>query len=717
MRGKEVYRLDFKALALNLLKVLLFVAGAVAAIPFFFSWIAILIGAVYFFCFKGAWRWGGFALALAAALAANGPLRGFDEITGIYPLFLAALVVAVTLGLYCLVLLLHLALGRGKAYRAFTAGLKEKFSRPGRPRLQRRFASFLLFLIPVALWTSVNVDPAVIFDNRPAVLWVHAPSIVPPGEEFELQVQCWDRFERISALYRGTAGFSLESYNFPGGEPLPSAEAALPREYTFTGSGRPSDMAYLLDNGMDNGRRTFRARIDTPGVHYIKVSDSETGRTYYSNPILAAAGTERIFWGDIHTHGIYSDGSGTPAHQFFYARHVAALDFYALTEHGEIIQLSRNRMARYIKETNRAYRPGEFVTFPGMEYTNHNSGHYTCIFDGDRLPENPPIYAPYIGLGAALPTPFELWELLDEFTASTGARALALPHHTVTERFMQDWSYYNPRYVKIAEVTSTHGDNLYEPGHPLSYRGSTFPPPPGTRGCSITGALQMGLQLSLYASSDSHDGHPGHDLAHTGAWIGHQRPCTYWWTRFDKPYPGGLTAVYAAELTRREIFSALENRRLYAVSDHGRPLIFFTINGTGVGGDSTLRVEDRGTPRQIEVTVVQDGAPAAPVTGYRQPGWKAAVEIHKNGTLLASISVSKPFATVRFTDTEPVTGTSYGRENCVFREGAYYVNEYSDNPVDPAALHTGGKDFYIVRIVAENGRHSYIGPLWVEAAP
>lgn len=717
MRGKKARGLSLKAIVLNLLKALLFAAGAVAAVTFFFSWIAILIGGLFYFGSRGAWRGAGYALALAAALASNGPLRGFDVITGIYPLFLAALVVGATLGLYFLFLLLYQLMRRAKGRRAVLPGLEEKLYRPGHSHRRQRLASVLLFFIPLALWVSVNVNPALIFDNRPAVLWVQAPSTVAPGEEFAFQVQCWDRFERLSALYDGTVSFSLESYRFPTGEPLGAVEAVLPEEYTFSGSNYPSDAAYLLDNGRDNGRCAFRARIDTPGVHYIKVRDSETGRTYYSNPILAAAGVERIYWGDIHTHGSYSDGSGTPAHQFLYARHVAALDFYALTEHGEIIQLGRNRIARYVQETNRAYRPGEFVTFLGMEYTNHNTGHYTCIFDGDKLPERSPVYAPYVGLGAALPTPFELWALLDDFTASTGARVLALPHHTVVERFMQDWTYYNPRYVKIAEVTSTHGDNLYEPDHPLSYRGSTFPPPPGTRGCSITGALQMGLQLSLYASSDSHDGHPGHDLAHTGAWVGHQRPFTYWWTRYDKPYPGGLTAVYATGLTRREIFSALENRRLYAVSDHGRPLLFFTINGTAVGGDSTVRVESRNTPRHIEVIFAQDGAPTAPVVEFRQPDWKATVEIHKNGSLLAAIPVDKPLAVVTFTDTEPVTGTSYGRENCVYREGAYYINEYSDNPVDPKALHTGGKDFYIVRVVSENGRHSYIGPLWVKVAP
>ncbi len=722
MKGKEINRAGCTAFIQPALKTAGLIAGIIAAIPFFFSWIALLIGAVYYFRGKGLWRQAGFILALAAALGANAPLRGFDEITGIYPLFLVVYVVTGTFALYFLALAANKLLSSRRSYRKFKEQLQERFAAvltlSGTPR---KAAALALFLIPAALWASVNLDFAVIFDNKPRLLWVHAPSTVAPGEAFTFQVQCWDRFERISALYRGTVRFSLESYDFDTGEPLAQAEALLPPAYTFSGASRPSDMAYMLANGKDNGRRIFEGRIDTPGIHYLKVADSETERTYYSNPILVWDNPTRIYWGDIHTHGIFSDGSGTPAHQFFYARHVAALDFYALTEHGEIIQLGKNRVSRYIEETNRANRPGQFVTFPGIEYTNHKTGHYTCIFDGERLPVDPLIYAPYFGLKGGLQTPNDLWKVLDDFTEATGDAALALPHHTVVERFMQDWTYYHPRYVKLAEVASTHGDNLYEPDHPLSYRGSTFPPPPGTRGCSITSALQMGLQLSLYASSDSHDGHPGRDLSRTRAFIGHQRPFTYWWTRFDKPYPGGLTAAYAEELSRRGIFSALENRQIYAVSDHGRPLLFFTINGIPVGGDSTIKVNSREAPREIRVIVAQDGAPAAATDHFAsggagpQPDWKAVIEIHKNGELLASIPVNKPFAAVSYMDTEPVAGAAYGPENCVFKDGAYYINHYSDNPVDPAALNTGGKDFYLVRVVGANGRHAYIGPLWVEA--
>ncbi len=43
-----------------------------------------------------------------------------------------------------------------------------------------------------------------------------------------------------------------------------------------------------------------------------------------------------------------------------------------------------------------------------------------------------------------------------------------------------------------------------------------------------------------------------------------------------------------------------------------------------------------------------------------------------------------------------------------------YINKYSDNPIDPNLLNTGGADFYIIRIVGDNGRYCSAGPIWVE---
>ncbi|MFX0207178.1 MAG: hypothetical protein ACFFDT_14405 [Candidatus Hodarchaeota archaeon] len=45
------------------------------------------------------------------------------------------------------------------------------------------------------------------------------------------------------------------------------------------------------------------------------------------------------------------------------------------------------------------------------------------------------------------------------------------------------------------------------------------------------------------------------------------------------------------------------------------------------------------------------------------------------------------------------------------------MNKFSDNPINNSdELNTGGVDFYLIRIVEENGGHSYIEPIWVEVA-
>ncbi|MFX0207177.1 MAG: DUF3604 domain-containing protein [Candidatus Hodarchaeota archaeon] len=255
-------------------------------------------------------------------------------------------------------------------------------------------------------------------------------------------------------------------------------------------------------------------------------------------------------------------------------------------------------------------------------------------------------------------TPYDLWKKLDDFTSNTGDRVLALPHHCVKKRYMQDWSYMNYKYVKIAEVTSVHGDSLYEPSHPLSYHGSTVPPPEGTMGCSIIDAMKMGHRLSLYASSDEHDGHPGHSISHTAAHVCHQNPWTTWWTRMDKPYPSGITAVYAHNLTRNAVFSSLEEREIFANSDHGRPILRFSINDLIVGdSDSVLTVQNNTSPRKINVYLAQDGAPAstkrsaASVLPNWMPSWNAVVEIIKNGELLAQFDISDPISLTTFEDT------------------------------------------------------------------
>ncbi len=693
-----------------------FGCGVVTVSWFFFSFIGIGIGICFiYFDKKPVWRRHGFFLAFAA---------GFSQLLGhvghgLSPLYLAMIAGFGTMAGYGLYCLLEVFLKKISSVKEFGRKIKHIYN--GWPKYIKVSIMIIAIILPIGFWSSVSLDFRVMFDNNPQVLWIHGPSTVNLNQSFDLTVEAWDTFERLSAIYTGTITFSIQSFNFTTCTPLALSNATLPSDYTFTGQPFGSDMAYAINDGKDNGLHTFSARINTPGIHYIVVNDSYTQQIYYSNPIWVLNFSQyqnqsHLYWGDLHTHSMLSDGSGSAEHAFLYAKEVARLDFHSLTDHAEILIFIPGGLNKLEATTQAAYVPHEFVTFPGIEWTHVRTGHYTLIFSGAQLLKSD------INSYWGVTDPADLWQVLDTFTAATGCRALALPHHTTKKSYMQDWTYLNPKYVKIAEVSSVHGDSLYEQRDSLNYRGAIDPPAQYTNGSSITDALRMGYRLTLYAASDTHDGHPGHSISHTPAFVGHQRPFSTWHTRNEHPYPGGITGAWAPNLTREGVFSALYDQTICAVSDFGRPILNFTINGVGLGNGSTLMVSNSTDNRTIDIFLAQDGAPAA---GPRDSGlsidvsyalgnfWNASIEILKNGDLLTTIPVNTPVTRVNYTDTQPVTGTTYGVESCILKDGQYYINEFSDNPIDPALLTTNGTDFYVLRVVKANGRMAWAGPIWV----
>ncbi|MHA1288418.1 MAG: hypothetical protein ACTSPB_13525, partial [Candidatus Thorarchaeota archaeon] len=71
-----------------------------------------------------------------------------------------------------------------------------------------------------------------------------------------------------------------------------------------------------------------------------------------------------------------------------------------------------------------------------------------------------------------------------------------------------------------------------------------------------------------------------------------------------------------------------------------------------------------------------------------------------------------PTGTVTISDIDAIGGTSY--DECIeVSDGNNYINNHSQNPIDPSTLNTQGMDYYAIRIVGANGRTSYIGPIWV----
>ncbi len=686
--------------------------GIVTLFWYFWCVIGLFIGVMYYIFLKdNAWKRNGIILAISIGIVTVF-VHFYKEIAPLQIVIWYSVIFIISYSVFLLILEI---LKRKKITVKKIIQWSQSYERLSKKK--HRAIELIIIFIPITLWTSVSIDLGVMFDNNPRLLWVNAPTMVKINETFDITIEAWDPFERLSAVYKGKVEFSIKSYNLTNYDIIINAEANLPEPYRFSGQIFGSDIAYEIRDGKDNGRHVFQASITTPGFHYILVNDSVTKNTYYSNPIIVnnySLSDPFIVWGDLHTHSQLSDGTGTPGHSFYYAKHIACLDFYALTDHAEIMLFTPWSLNNLEASTNNWYEPNNFVTLHGIEWTCVRTGHYVCIFSGNTLLKSPVLDSYF-----TVKSPQALWNVLDDFTSTHGVRALALPHHSTKEAYIQDWTYNNPKYVKIAEVSSVHGEFLFEQRHELNYVGAIDAPPIYTNGSSVVDAFTMGYRMTMYVDSDEHDGHPGHSLSHTRAYIGHQRPFSLWHTRNEHPYPGGLTAVYVSNLTREGVFSGIENQRIYANSDHGRPILIFQINGTDVGDGSTFIASSSTGHREINVFLAQDGAPiaqkskAASVTPNWIPNWNATIEIIKNGKLWHTEQISSPIVNITIIDTEPITGISY-ENSCIKRGNNYYINQYSDNPIDPSTLNTNGYDFYLIRVVGENGRMSYAGPIWVE---
>lgn len=87
------------------------------------------------------------------------------------------------------------------------------------------------------------------------------------------------------------------------------------------------------------------------------------------------------YWGDLHAHTTYSDGSGPPSFALAIAR-AAGLHFQAITDHDW--WLTPLEWAKILTQTVNATIPGQFVALRGVEWTHAEVGHVN-VFNSNVL--------------------------------------------------------------------------------------------------------------------------------------------------------------------------------------------------------------------------------------------------------------------------------------------------------------------------------------------
>lgn len=395
-----------------------------------------------------------------------------------------------------------------------------------------------------------------ILSGPAAALVATAPSLVAINTPFKITIAAVDRYDNWAKSYQGTINLSSSS-----------SEIDIPHQYHF----KPSD----------GGAKKLQCIIKKTGLYRITVEDKKNGFKINSNPILCTDDSldRHLYWGDIHGHSGVCDGTGSLDNYYQYARDVAGLDISALTSHDAhgFIPLDEDEETWNLirKKTDSYYRPGEFVTFLGYEWTNWTYGHQHVLFlnseEGEVFSFRDPKSA----------TPNKLWESLK------GKEAITIPHHVGGGPIPCDWNFYNSDFQPLTEICSTHGNceffgcpkGIYSPkkGHFVRY------------------ALAKGYRLGIIASGDSHNGHPGR--------------------RDVGALTAGLMGVYAEALDRESIWKALKNRRVYATSG-ARIILDFRINGHPMGEIAYYNNENKvrdisgeviGTDVIQEIVIIKNG--------------------------------------------------------------------------------------------------------------
>jgi len=404
---------------------------------------------------------------------------------------------------------------------------------------------------------------------------------------------------------------------------LPLEESLAEKDGT---SGPAQDIERPRPESRDLSRRTFLGLIgvassslavgalgigcDGDGDVFLEATDGP-GEPSLEAYFLSRFGLEldSIFWGDLHTHCLYSfdatvwcpcENYPEDACRFALDSNGGDLDFLALTDHAEIAPATYNAsqdadlwqsVLRISREFNNEdpEKGRLLIVFPGWEYTNtymlrpvlgssRGYGHKCVIFkDLDEVPSTRLTAAiPGSGSEVVASDAAALWEGLGAFrppSPGMEGAALTIPHTTSMtgvdygRDHRTDWDYMDGDFVRNVEICSKHGNTEGPPPDGLSCGPEEalldYDPAMQDETITLRRLLHQrwvldgnGLfRLSFVGGTDNHMGQPGNEVV---------LQCDP--TGDVLPYRGTVTGIAAPALTRDALWSGLWQRHTLAAT-------------------------------------------------------------------------------------------------------------------------------------------------------
>lgn len=375
------------------------------------------------------------------------------------------------------------------------------------------------------------------------------PSSAMAGEPSWLHLRAHDAWGNVADAYTGTVVFEAGAAR--------GDQDSLPPPYQMTPE--------------DRGVRRFENVVLTqPGISRLSVRDDANGFAATSNPCRVFGPGEpsmQLYWGDLHGQSGETVGSGDAAAYWEFLHYASGADYGAHC--GNDFQITPEFYQRLRSLVQEHHDPGRFVTFLSYEWSaNHPAGGDHNVYFLHDDPERSQIHRSGQWLLDETPDDGEerhpLSALREEFRGRDDV--LILPHigGRRANLDMLDDVHQSP----VIEISSIHGRFFW----------------------FARDAIERGLKVGFIAGSDDHCGRPG--VA---------PPSTH-----DLVVPGGLSAIFAPELTREALWEGLRSRRCYG-SSGARIIVGFVAGDHPMGSEFTTT-----TPPQFQ-GVVHGTAPIATI--------------------------------------------------------------------------------------------------------
>lgn len=304
--------------------------------------------------------------------------------------------------------------------------------------------------------------------------------------------------------------------------------------------------------------------------------------------------------GDLHNHCGISYGHGSIEDAYRNAQ--LQLDFATVTGHANwhdmpeepthVADYHRQGFARlrdsweHVQDvTEAAHEDGRFVSFLSFEWHSMTYGDHCVYYRSGRGPLAPAQSGSFDELRQNLRT-----------LAANGLPTMVLPHHIGYLKGYRgiNWDTYTEELSPVIELLSMHGNG--EDDHaPRQYLHTMGPRDKASMALAGLGA---GHRFGFIGSTDHHSAHPG-------------------------SYGYGRAMVWAPELTREGIWSAIQNRQTYCVTGD-RIMLAVSLDGQPMGS-----VVDAAGTRRFEIAVRGGSA-----LDY--------VELVRNGTVVARTRPTAP---------------------------------------------------------------------------